>query len=117
MFETLFVKPPQLVNSYLSEPNFLESSLRYSGQQAEQAEQILASLVTQKPLTFDECISWARLLFEDKYNNAIQQLLFSFPKDATTTTGQPFWSGPKRAPDPLTFNSSDVSCDNPVFFM
>ena len=113
----MFVKPPQLVNSFLSEPNFLENSLRHSGQQAEQAEQILASLVTHKPLTFDECIGWARFLFEDKYNNAIQQLLFSLPKDATTTTGQPFWSGPKRAPDPLAFNSSDVSSDNPVFLM
>jgi ubiquitin-activating enzyme E1 len=110
----LFVKPPQLVNSYLSEPNFLESSLKYSGQQAEQAEQILASLVTHKPLSFNECIVWARLLFEDKYNNAIQQLLFSLPKDATTTTGQPFWSGPKRAPDPLAFDSSDVSNDHTV---
>jgi ubiquitin-activating enzyme E1 len=114
VFDHLFVRPPQLVNSFLSEPNFLESSLKYSGQQAEQAEQILSSLVTEKPLTFDECIAWARLLFEDKYNNSIQQLLFSLPKDATTTTGQPFWSGPKRAPNALTFDSSDVSGDNPV---
>jgi len=114
MFDTLFVKPPQLVNSFLSEPNYLGNSLKYSGQQAEQAEQILASLVTQKPLTFDACIVWARLLFEDKYNNAIQQLLFSLPKDATTTTGQPFWSGPKRAPDPLAFDSNDVSNNDPV---
>jgi ubiquitin-activating enzyme E1 len=103
------VKPPQLVNSFLSEPNYLENSLKHSGQQVDQVEQILESLVTQKPLAFDECIVWARLLFEDKYNNAIRQLLFSLPKDATTTTGQPFWSGPKRAPDPLAFDSSDVS--------
>lgn len=115
LFETLFAKPPQLVNSYLSEPNYLENSLKYSGQQAEQAEQILASLVTQKPLSFNECIVWARMLFEDKYNNAIQQLLFSLPKDGTTTTGQPFWSGPKRAPDPLAFDSSDVSNDDKTF--
>jgi ubiquitin-activating enzyme E1 len=114
MFENTFARPPRLVNSFLSEPNYLENSLKYSGQQAEQAEQILECLVTQKPLTFDECIVWARLLFEDKYNNAIQQLLFSLPKDATTTTGQPFWSGPKRAPDPLAFDSSDVSNDDMV---
>jgi ubiquitin-activating enzyme E1 len=104
-----------LVNSFLSEPGYLESNLKYSGQQVDQAEQILASLVTQRPLTFKECIVWARLLFEDKYNNAIQQLLFSLPKDATTTTGQPFWSGPKRAPDPLTFNPDDVSNHGTIF--
>ncbi len=107
-FDSLFVKPPQVVNSYLSEPNFLENNLKYSGQQKEQVEQIASYLVTNKPLTFEECIVWARLQFEEKYNNAIRQLLYSLPKDAVTSTGQPFWSGPKRAPEPLTFDSNNV---------
>jgi len=106
-FDNFFVKPPQAINSYLSEPNYLESTLKYSGQQKEQVEQILSFLVTDKPLSFEQCIVWARLQFEDKYNNSIRQLLFSLPKDAVTSTGQPFWSAPKRAPDPLTFDSSN----------
>lgn len=114
-FDNLFVKPAQAVNAYLSEPNYLENNLKYSGQQKEQVEQIVDYLVTKKPLTFEECIVWARLQFEDKFNNSIRQLLFSLPKDATTSTGQPFWSGPKRAPDPLTFDSNDV-CKRPSFF-
>lgn len=104
------MKPPQAVNAYLSEPNYLQNTVKYSGQQKEQVEQIMSFLVTNKPLTLEECIVWARLQFERDYNNDIRQLLFSLPKDAVTSTGQPFWSGPKRAPDPLTFNSSDVSC-------
>ncbi|KAI1795152.1 ubiquitin activating enzyme [Ganoderma leucocontextum] len=108
-FDALFVKPPQAVNSYLSEPNFLETNLKYSGQAKEQVDTIVSYLVTNKPLTFEECIVWARLQFEEQYNNSIRQLLFSLPKDAVTSTGQPFWSGPKRAPDPLTFNSSDAT--------
>lgn len=83
--------------------------MKYSGQQKEQIEQIVSFLVTNKPLTFEECIIWARLQFERDYNNDIRQLLFSLPKDAVTSTGQPFWSGPKRAPDALTYNSNDVS--------
>lgn len=106
-FDNLFVKPAQSVNAYLSEPNYLESTLKYSGQQKEQTEQIVSFLVTNKPLTFEECIIWARLQFERDYNNDIRQLLFSLPKDAVTSTGLPFWSGPKRAPDALTFNSND----------
>ncbi|KAJ7047640.1 hypothetical protein C8F04DRAFT_1059560 [Mycena alexandri] len=106
-FDDLFVKPAQAVNAYLSEPNYLETTLRHGGQEKEQTEQILSYLVTNKPLTFEECIIWARLQFEDKYVNEIKQLLFSLPKDATTSTGQLFWSSPKRAPDPLVFNSSD----------
>ncbi|KAJ6627557.1 hypothetical protein B0H10DRAFT_1995251 [Mycena sp. CBHHK59/15] len=106
-FDDLFVKPAQAVNAYLSEPNYLENTLKYSGQHKEQVEQIISYLVTNKPLTFEECITWARLQFEEKYCNEIKQLLFSLPKDAVTSSGQPFWSGPKRAPDPLVFNSND----------
>ncbi|KIY73793.1 ubiquitin activating enzyme [Cylindrobasidium torrendii FP15055 ss-10] len=107
IFDILFVKPPTAVNSYLSEPDYLEHAMKYSGQQAEQVNQLLSYLVTNKPITFEECIVWARLQFEEKFNNDIRQLLFSLPKDGLTSTGQPFWSGPKRAPDALTFNSSD----------
>jgi len=106
-FDNLFVKPPQAVNSYLSEPNYLESNLKYSGQVKEQVEQLVSYLVTNKPLTFEECIIWARFQFEERYNNSIRQLLFSLPKDAVTSTGQPFWSGPKRAPEPLAFNPDE----------
>lgn len=105
----MFVKPAQSVNSYLSEPGYLDNALKYSGQQKEQIEQIASYLVKDRPITFEECIVWARLQFEEKYNNAIRQLLFSLPKDAVTNSGQPFWSSPKRAPDPLTFNLSEVS--------
>ncbi|KAF9057412.1 ubiquitin activating enzyme [Panaeolus papilionaceus] len=106
-FDNLFVKPAQAANAYLSEPNYLETSLKYSGQQHEQIGQIVSFLVTNKPLTFEECIVWARLQFERDYNNDIRQLLFSLPKDAVTSTGQPFWSGPKRAPDALVFDINE----------
>ena len=82
----LFVKPAESVNQYLSEPNFLESTLKYSGQQTEQVEQIVSFLVTNKPLSFEECIVWARLQFEEKYSNSIRQLLYSLPKDAVHQT-------------------------------
>ncbi|KAJ3990279.1 ubiquitin activating enzyme [Lentinula detonsa] len=106
-FDDLFVKPAQAVNSYLSEPDYLEKTLKYSGQQKEQIEQLVSYLVTNKPLTFEECIVWARLQFEERYNNEIRQLLFSLPKDAVASNGQPFWSGPKRAPDSITFDSNN----------
>ena len=96
------------MNSYLSEANFVED-LKHSGQQREQISQITSYLVKNRPLTFEECVVWARMQFEEKFSNEIRQLLFSLPKDAVTSSGQPFWSGPKRAPDPLTFDPEDVS--------
>jgi len=47
------------------------------------------------------------LKFEELFNNNIQQLLYNFPKDMVTSTGAPFWSGPKRAPIPLKLNAAD----------
>jgi len=37
----------------------------------------------------------------------VKQLTYTFPEDATTSTGAPFWSAPKRFPRPLEFSASD----------
>ncbi|THH10090.1 hypothetical protein EW145_g1564 [Phellinidium pouzarii] len=106
VFDNLFVTPSKAVNAYLSEPNYVED-LKHTGQQSEQVAQIISYLVKNKPLTFEECIVWARLHFEEKFNNDIRQLIYSLPKDAVTSSGQPFWSAPKRAPEPLTFDPEE----------
>ncbi len=104
LFETSFVKSPETVNLYLSQPNYLETTLKQGGNEKATLETIRDYLVTDKPLSFEDCIIWARSLFEKQYNNAIQQLLYNFPKDSVSSSGTPFWSGPKRAPDPLKFD-------------
>ena len=48
--------------------------------------------------------------FDDYYVNRVKQLIYTFPENATTSTGALFWSAPKRFPKPLEFNSSDHSC-------
>lgn len=47
--------------------------------------------------------------FEDYFANRIKQLIFTFPEDAITSSGAPFWSAPKRFPHPLQFSSKDPS--------
>lgn len=37
----------------------------------------------------------------------MKQLTFTFPEDAITSTGAPFWSAPKRFPRPLRFSAGD----------
>ena len=110
LFEACFVKPSETVNLYLSQPNYLQTTLKQGGNEKATLETI-RDYLNDKPLTFDDCISWARILFEKQYSNAIHQLLYNFPKDTVTSSGTPFWSGPKRAPDPLKFNAS-----NPTHF-
>ncbi|KAM3076209.1 E1 ubiquitin-activating protein [Clarireedia jacksonii] len=104
LFESYFVKPAETVNLYLTQPNYLETTLKQGGNEKASLETIRDFLVDDKPLSVEDCIKWARLQFEKQYNNNIQQLLYNFPKDSTSSSGAPFWSGPKRAPDPLKFD-------------
>ena len=106
-FHEFFVGPPETVNLYITQANFIEETLKQAGNEIPTLETIRDYLVTDKPHNFDDCIVWARRQFESKYNNDIQQLLYNFPRDCTTSSGAPFWSGPKRAPDPLRFSGSN----------
>ena len=49
----------------------------------------------------------ARDQFNTYYDHTIRDLLSMFPKDHKDKDGQPFWSGPKRAPSPITFDASN----------
>lgn len=108
-FSSLFVGPPEIVNLYLTKSDYISKTLKQSGGGKQELENLRDFLVTEKPLSFDDCIIWARHQFEKNYNNEIQQLLYNFPRDSVTSSGAPFWSGPKRAPTPLKFNF-----DNPT---
>ena len=107
LFHTYFAGPPEIVNAYLTQKDYLGTALKQSGNEKQTLETLRDSLVTEKPESFNDCIEWGRTQFEKQYNNAIQQLLYNFPKDSKTSSGQPFWSGPKRAPDPLKFDAND----------
>ncbi|KAL2171702.1 hypothetical protein VTG60DRAFT_1998 [Thermothelomyces hinnuleus] len=107
LFESSFVKPAETANLYLTQPNYLETTLKQGGNEKATLEMLVDYLKNERALTFEDCVQWARMLFEKQYNNAIQQLLYNFPKDAVSSTGTPFWSGPKRAPDPLKFDPNN----------
>jgi len=107
LFEGLFKQPAENVNLYLSQPNFIDNLMKQTGNQKDTLETVKDYLVVQRAFKFEQCIEWARLKFEDLYGNTIKQLLFNFPKDAVTSSGAPFWSGPKRAPEPLVFNAEN----------
>lgn len=106
-FDSFFVKGPEVVNLYLTQPDYLGASLKQSGNELQTLQTLSEFLVTDRPRTFDDCIIWARMQFEKNYNHAIQQLLYNFPKDSKTASGQLFWSGPKRAPEPLKFDPTN----------
>ena len=64
--------------------------------------------VDEKPSNFEDCVAWARRFWQVYFHNDIAHLLHNFPPDQTTSSGQLFWSGPKKCPKPLIF---DPQCD------
>ncbi|KAM9938105.1 hypothetical protein OXX80_002392 [Metschnikowia pulcherrima] len=103
LFQGYFADSPETVNLYLSQPNYVEQTLKQNPDIKGTLANI-ADLLNKRPYSFADCIRWARHEFETKYNHDIKQLLYNFPADAKTSNGAPFWSGPKRAPKPLDFD-------------
>ncbi|KAK3930977.1 Ubiquitin-like modifier-activating enzyme 1 [Frankliniella fusca] len=107
-FEGLFRQAAENAAQYLQDPNFVERTLRLPGvQPVEVLESVKTALIADRPNSFEDCVAWARNHWQDQYSNQIRQLLFNFPPDQITSSGQPFWSGPKRCPVPLTFDVND----------
>ncbi|KAM3372313.1 hypothetical protein ACQJBY_019288 [Aegilops geniculata] len=110
-FEGLLEKTPNEVNSFLSNPAQYAAAMRKAGdaQARELLERVSECLNKDRCSTFDDCISWARLKFEDYFSNRVKQLTFTFPEDAATSMGASFWSAPKRFPRALQFSAADQS--------
>lgn len=107
-FEGLFVQPATYVSQYLSDPKFIQRTRKLPGiQPAEILSALKRAIVDIRPQSFEDCIKWSRELFQDYFYNTIAQMLYNFPADHKTTSGQPFWSGPKRCPRVVNFDPSD----------
>ncbi|CAN6306969.1 unnamed protein product [Urochloa humidicola] len=110
-FEGLLDKTPNEVNSFLSNPTQYAVTMKKAGdaQSKELLERVRECLEKERCERFEDCITWARLKFEDYFSNRVKQLTFTFPEDAATSSGVPFWSAPKRFPRPLAFSATDLS--------
>uniref|UniRef100_T1KIL5 E1 ubiquitin-activating enzyme n=2 Tax=Tetranychus urticae TaxID=32264 RepID=T1KIL5_TETUR len=99
-FEGLYKQDAENAKQYLTDPKFFEKP----GKTMDMMESIKRVLIDEKPRSFEDCVAWARHHFEQNFVNQIKQLLFNFPPDQSTSSGAPFWSGPKRCPHPLKFD-------------
>ena len=64
----------------------------------------------------------ARDIFNEKYDHSIRDLKALFPDDHRDSSGNLFWSGPKRSPQAVVFDASDEThvnfvwtCSNLIF--
>jgi len=110
LFNKLFVDRPNDAAGYIEKPNVfigqLKQNTTISGV-CETMEEIKKLVDLKKSAKFSTCVAVAREYFESLFNHQILNLLHIFPKDHVDSHGNPFWSGPKRAPDAQWFNPED----------
>lgn len=111
-FEGLFSSGPQEGNAFLDKPGEYAAAARSGGdaqarENVERAADCLAAAA--RPRSFEDCVAWARLRFQDYFHDRVAQLIHTFPESAATSTGAPFWSPPKRFPHPVIMHGEDES--------
>ena len=110
-FEGAFKQSADEVNNYLSMPPAQYMESLQANTKLDTLRVIQRTLVEERPTSFEDCVTWARLTFEKLFNNQIRQLLHNFPPDQITSSGTPFWSGSKRCPKPLVFDIDNKDPD------
>ena len=106
-----FETSPDEINKYYTNPNYFQELKDAGTNPNELSEKVNAIQegVKDLPTSFEDCVRWARFKFETYFANRILQLTHTFPKDAMTNRGTPFWAPPKRFPVPVFFDANDAT--------
>lgn len=108
MFEGQFTQAPLTASQYIEEAGFKDKTVALPGAQPlDTMETVVRLLVKERPSSFEDCVAWARLTWQELFHNQVAQLLHNFPPDQVNSTGSPFWSGPKKCPTPLEWSSEE----------
>jgi len=103
LFGKLFTQGPKSALKLVEEGE----AINLTSQQDITAFKEALAILKQRPLSFKDCVTWARHEFERYFNHDVKQLLHVYPLDAKTKSGAPFWSLPKRPPTPLNFDKEN----------
>lgn len=90
-FEEIYKQTPENVNRYIIDTNEFVSYLQSQSNAKLDILQKVKQALDQRPQSYADCLMWARLQFEDLYNNNIQQLLYNLPLDKMSADNTPFW--------------------------
>ncbi|NXN16305.1 UBA1 enzyme, partial [Indicator maculatus] len=116
-FEGLFKQPAENVNQYLTDPRFVERTLRLAGTQPlEVLEAVQRSLGSERPRGWHDCVAWACRHWHQQYSNNIRQLLHNFPPGQVRCQGAaptvPTRCPPALAPVPTSLPA--LPCPQPL---
>merc|ERR1712168_911825 len=67
-FEGLFTQVPETVNQYINDPKFMERTMKLQGVQLLETLENIEKAILRKPTSFEECVAWARIQFQDNFD-------------------------------------------------
>eukprot|EP00934_Nitzschia_sp_Nitz4_P004540 Nitzschia sp. Nitz4//scaffold166_size90379//17632//20571//NITZ4_005049-RA/size90379-processed-gene-0.40-mRNA-1//1//CDS//3329538172//4530//frame0 len=114
LFDGLFIRRPKQVNQYLesmlggkAQNLMIDLELKHGREVAQTiAAELVEDLRVQPPSDMRaEAVRWAADLVSHHFRDAIEALLLEHPKDSLDDDGEPFWSGSRKAPTPLSFSA------------
>ena len=109
-FNTLFCSRVQDAVEFLRGPEAFVTALRQNTTSAGVRTQLsdITQLVELKQSgDVNRVIQEARDIFNSNFDHSIRDLKALFPDDHTDSSGNPFWSGPKRSPQVVSFDATD----------
>ena len=109
-FNTIFTDRCNDVLSYLENPTKWLKELKDNNTLSGliDALNLIKNLADiKKEHSFEACVKFVCLLFYQNFTNSIKHLLCIFSNDYVDKDGHTFWSGPKRAPDPVELDVND----------
>eukprot|EP00056_Hartaetosiga_gracilis_P012248 m.194705 g.194705 ORF g.194705 m.194705 type:complete len:1260 (-) comp13661_c0_seq1:157-3936(-) len=120
-FTDLYVTPPTQLQQFLEDPGLFLSNMEAKIDESFGGERIgalergvstlteiksLAQRVTKKP-TIEMCVGLAWKQMHTFFRDNILDLVATFPVDAKTKSGEPFWSGHKMFPKEFKFDPNN----------
>jgi ubiquitin-activating enzyme E1 len=104
LFAEYFNLQPKLMLEYLDNPSeFINTKLNDDNK-----KDVYNSLVKYKISSFEDCLIWAINKWKLNFNKLIQNVLKDFPENSVSDEGIPIWSGIKKCPKVLEFDSTNL---------
>ena len=113
VFNDYFISTVNDIKNYFTNFQEFEENIKKEGSATQNLEKlneekIIIDFVINNDI--DKVIEFAVRKYTDNFDWRIRQLLYNFPPDYKNEEGKPFWSGSKKLPHYLPYDSNDDLC-------
>ena len=110
VFNDYFISTVNDIKNYFTDFEVFKEKIKKEGSATQNLEKLLEEKIIIEFLInndYNKLIEYAVKKYTDNFDYRIQQLLYNFPPDYKNEEGKPFWSGSKKLPHNMPYNSND----------